>query len=807
VVVGLLVECCGSRNDESMDALVGFASSQQLRDVTYSETVCGHFSELILYAWGLGDTKYVESVRKIVRMFMGFPECTDQVSGLVFSYEVGVGALKRLEQNDALDDEEQGLLIEIGYRSYAHGGGKTRQRLRGVIGGMLERVLEKHERFHICKPVLTILGSIIRGFQSPLSRSNKEMGLNLLVPFHGTRGKATPSTSILGLFHKELVMCMTAIISKDFSLGDIVLVSILNLWPTKWEGNSPKEVLVLHECEALLELENIEIKEATAQQMVEKLSEAIASDNSMVCERALGYWENPKVINVLFAAGCRKSFISAVVVPLVQHAVTHWNKTVTIMAGHVLKLLMDQWPEELMDACCIVWEMPSERDRVKARVERMIESLARKDDTQMLAEAKAAMSSEGQVATVAPDKQLDISFMNMIVGNELGDGSFSKVYYALKAEPGKPKSLWREYALKRVNAASHRDLALREAAMMDRIVDPNCTRLLGKYESAGFVNLVMEYAQDGDLFSALSTVGPMDAATARFVGGEVASALDAVHKAGLIFGDLKPENILVHANGHVKLGDFGATREKTNIMTGDAPLEGTLCYLAPELFKRRDVGEETRILIPEAIDWWAFGCLLFQMLTGRPPLWVEEERDLVENLVSFKISKYPQGFPVEAEELVNGLLQHDPHVRIHSMLAVEAMAFFAPLPVAFKNLHQEKAPKFTRGKVVLEKGPWTQRAYSMIHSPLPERYGRNDLSEILSTVEESNLERNFNWQPVVVKEMLSTLPPVSESTVGDGGPMPNFSMDAMLRPVRPPINSQQKKQGKYMVKGLDLSAG
>jgi len=364
--------------------------------------------------------------------------------------------------------------------------------------------------------------------------------------------------------------------------------------------------------------------------------------------------------------------------------------------------------------------------------------------------AKAAEKQTAQ-ATSVPAKQ-DTTFMNMILAEELGDGSFAQVFRALKVVPGQPRSAWPEYALKRIDA-KHRELAMREVEVMDKLLHPNCTRLIGMYESAGSINLVLEYAALGDLHTCLQRMGTLDHASVAFVGAEVASALGAVHSEGYIYGDLKPENILVHANGHVKLGDFGATRAMSRVASGDDPLEGTWCYLAPELFRPRDAadsGDDGDFLpAPEAIDWWAYGCLLYQLLTGRPPLWVEEERELVQHLVSFKIERYPAGFPEVGKSIVDALLLQDPLQRLGSnggVAAVEVHPFFGDLGFSFAEAHSQAAPKFAQGEVEAQAGPWSQRSYSMMHAPLPERYDLSGSTVLLDLIEEGG-ERGAPWRP------------------------------------------------------------
>lgn len=167
----------------------------------------------------------------------------------------------------------------------------------------------------------------------------------------------------------------------------------------------------------------------------------------------------------------------------------------------------------------------------------------------------------------------------------------------------------------------------------------------------------------------ITKMGSLDEASTQFIIGEVVAALKAIHSAGFVYGDLKPENIILTSSGHAKLTDFGAVRPYTDEAKGhiaaarnalrsmrsgdwkpeaeleaersaassvphqnegrvseeadsddDCRLEGTAVYLAPELVK----GQATS----PAVDCWALGCLVYQCLAGRPPVWAETETEV-----------------------------------------------------------------------------------------------------------------------------------------------------------------------------------
>jgi len=724
--------------------------------------------------------KSVHTVNLILGCLLEYPEVDHDVLERLLDLKIASLALSRMAHYPK--EEEIDLLSTVVYLSYLHG---DRKSLRGLLSHALLRTHTLKCNFFYTNSILNIIKRIAAGFNNPLSPSNMELFRSAIIPLHEMQGKTSHSVACLGEYHKELVECMATFVKGDSQVFEIALQGILKYWPDPREGNSPREVLFLHELETLLDIRPCDIPPKLQGSIIGHLSRCIISENSLISERTLILWKNERVATLLDQWMSDEKPFQLIVGFLLGDSLSHWNKTVCRMSALVIRRYIDH---EFLTVDLLL------RNGIHSK-EELVHILKK---YQMEAPPKPTI----KITTAVPSKDPSIHFMNMIVAEELGHGSFAQVFRALRVVPGKPQSQWTEYAIKRIDATKHRSIALREAEMMDRVSHPNCTRLSTMYESAGVINLVMEYAALGDLHDMLRSVGSLNEESTVFITVEIAAGLNALHSKELVFGDLKPENVLIHANGHVKLGDFGATRSISSI--GDDPVEGTLCYLAPELFHRRNVNEEEYpISHPAAIDWWAFGCLVYHLLSGRPPIWVEQERELVKTLVSFNFDKFPQNFPPAAKDLVSKLLITDPSYRLASIFDLESHEFYAKLGFSFDEAHNHAAPQVVQGEVKPQPGPWTQRTYSMIHSPLPQSYAITKYpnhSSLLMTETEKESDYSWRFKGIEPFQFIFQNPKSASTPTHNKHAVPKMRFNPTTSMPCPP-------KPRNMFKNLDLSAG
>jgi eukaryotic-like serine/threonine-protein kinase len=197
------------------------------------------------------------------------------------------------------------------------------------------------------------------------------------------------------------------------------------------------------------------------------------------------------------------------------------------------------------------------------------------------------------------------------LGQSLGSGGMATVV------AGHDRMLDRPVAIKllgRYQQPDARARLLREARAAARLHHPNVVAVYDTGEHDGQPFIVMELVRGGTLADLLRERGRLDVEEAVGIALGVLDALAVAHAAGIVHRDVKPGNVLLPHDGGVKLSDFGiakALEDATSGLTATGTVLGTPTYLAPELIHGESAGP--------AADVYSVGCVLFELLTGRPP--------------------------------------------------------------------------------------------------------------------------------------------------------------------------------------------
>ncbi len=217
-----------------------------------------------------------------------------------------------------------------------------------------------------------------------------------------------------------------------------------------------------------------------------------------------------------------------------------------------------------------------------------------------------------------------------------------------------------------------------EARILAALNHPNIAAVYGLEESGGFTALVMEFVDGEDLSQRIAR-GAIPLEEVLPIAKQIADALDAAHEQGIVHRDLKPANITLRADGTVKVLDFGlakamdptgasrANAMSSPTMTSPAPVTsagailGTAAYMSPEQARGKAVDDRS--------DVWAFGCVLFELLTGTQAF----RGDGVADTIAAIISKEPDWArlapetPTAIRRLLRRCVEKDPKRRLSSL--------------------------------------------------------------------------------------------------------------------------------------------
>ncbi|MGZ4320116.1 MAG: serine/threonine-protein kinase [Gaiellaceae bacterium] len=196
------------------------------------------------------------------------------------------------------------------------------------------------------------------------------------------------------------------------------------------------------------------------------------------------------------------------------------------------------------------------------------------------------------------------------ISGTLGRGGMGFVYEAEHAVLGRKAAL-KTLLPELVQDGDFRERLVNESRTVAALDHPSIIPIYDAGDADGIVYIAMRYVAGGDLAQLVES-GTLETERALDILEQVAGALDAAHANELVHRDVKPANVLVEAGGRVYLTDFGiATRARTRGLTETGFFVGTLDYAPPEQIRGEPVGAPA--------DVYAFGCLVFECLTGKKP--------------------------------------------------------------------------------------------------------------------------------------------------------------------------------------------
>ncbi|RKF60446.1 Serine/threonine-protein kinase PKH2 [Erysiphe neolycopersici] len=285
-------------------------------------------------------------------------------------------------------------------------------------------------------------------------------------------------------------------------------------------------------------------------------------------------------------------------------------------------------------------------------------------------------------------------------GRILGEGSYSQVVL------GKDKQTSKEYAIKILDKKHIiKEKKVKyvniEKDTLNRLIEhPGIVRLYYTFQDSTSLYYVLDVASGGELLGVLKRNGLFSEECTRFYGAQILDAIEHMHNRGVIHRDLKPENLLVDDQMHIKITDFGTAKLLPDPRKIQAPLAGcnasfdteesmraksfvgTAEYVSPELLTEKSACK--------ASDLWAFGCIIYQLLAGRPPFKAGNDYQTFQKIVNLEY-EFPPGFPQLARDLVERLLVLDPQKRL-TIEHIKSHPFFHGIQWG-RELWKQKAPR------------------------------------------------------------------------------------------------------------------
>ena len=321
---------------------------------------------------------------------------------------------------------------------------------------------------------------------------------------------------------------------------------------------------------------------------------------------------------------------------------------------------------------------PAERGPFLAEMCVGDDALRREVESLLEHDGSAAFLSTPAVALVGQVMSSGDSFIGQVIGPyvisaRIGAGGMGEVYRA------RDQKLGRDVAIKVLPPAFTADAErlarfAREARVLAALNHPNIGAIYGLEEGNGINALVLELVE-GETLSARIERGPIPIQTALQIARQIADALDTSHQKGIVHRDLKPANIKITPAGDVKVLDFGLAKaaggdsapdlsQSPTITVGGTHagvILGTAAYMSPEQARGQLVDKQT--------DVWAFGCVLYEMLAGRPAF----SRSTVTDTLAAILEREPgwTALPHATSDAIHRVLRRclekDARLRLHDI--------------------------------------------------------------------------------------------------------------------------------------------
>jgi len=240
-----------------------------------------------------------------------------------------------------------------------------------------------------------------------------------------------------------------------------------------------------------------------------------------------------------------------------------------------------------------------------------------------------------------------ITLRNLKKHRVIGEGGFGKVWLSSYIKDGAPYAL-KEIEKRKLIQTNQVDNVFNEKNIMSSIKHPFLLSMVSSFQDEHYLYLLLELVPGGELFSLIyeKFTGGLGSTSSIFYSSCVVEAISHLHRRSICYRDLKPENVLIGADGYCTIVDMGFCKV---VMDKTYTFCGTPEYVAPEIIA--SVGHN------KAVDYWAIGVLIYEMLVGKTPFYEEGagQHDLFKRIVKGQY-EIPNSVDDDAKDLIQKLL-------------------------------------------------------------------------------------------------------------------------------------------------------
>ncbi|XP_077243835.1 protein kinase superfamily protein [Tasmannia lanceolata] len=321
---------------------------------------------------------------------------------------------------------------------------------------------------------------------------------------------------------------------------------------------------------------------------------------------------------------------------------------------------------------------------------------------------RSSDSAWEEIRSAALRRKDGLNFRDFKLVRKIGSGDIGNVYLCQLRDSGEGFFAMKVVDKEVLAVKKKEERAETEKRILKMLDHPFLPTLYAEFGASHFSCVVMEFCSGGDLHTLRhkQQAKRFSLSSSRFYAAEVLLALEYLHMLGIIYRDLKPENVLVRSDGHIMLSDFDLSlRSDANPSVHSSPEPSTTTNSKPSplsclfrshrkirtvslnrQFVAEPVGARSSSFVgtheyvsPEvaagkshgnAVDWWAFGVFLYELIYGRTPFSGESNDITLRNIVKKPLS-FPgpvgNGSESLARDLISGLLEKDPIRRLGSL--------------------------------------------------------------------------------------------------------------------------------------------